>query len=351
MRRLSVKHVRPGMVLGWPIYDSHGRLVLETGSKLSASQLTTLIIYGIGEVLVEDERLSDIPVQPLFSAELEGEAVQGLRLFITESALAGVVYEDLLEEVERPVHALARELYPEVIGEIMPIGCLTAEDYSFVQPIKTAGLAMLLGERAGLPLDQVIHLGTAAALLDVGNRILLPDQGGQAPPVPEHPRRGIDLLRRCKRLPPEVSETILRHHEHWDGTGYPDGVRGLSIHPFARAAAIADVFYELTSVQPDKRALLPHEAVEFIMAYSGEYFDPALVQVFARQVPLYPTGVMIKLNTGEVGIVSDPNYGHIGRPVVRICYNQRGRELADPYDVDLAEPENQDTLIVRMMEY
>ena len=96
---------------------------------------------------------------------------------------------------------------------------------------------------------------------------------------------------------------------------------------------------------------MPHQAVEFIMAYAAELFDPDLVQLFARQIPIYPTGVTVKLNTGEVGIVSDANLGHIGRPVVRVCFDDEQREVAEPYDLDLSDPDHQDRLVSQVMDY
>ena len=87
------------------------------------------------------------------------------------------------------------------------------------------------------------------------------------------------------------------------------------------------------------------------MAYSGEMFDPELVRLFTRLVPLYPTGVMVNLNTGEMGIISDSKPGFIGRPVVRICYDKHLKELAKPYDIDMAESEHQHRLITNVVEY
>ena len=87
------------------------------------------------------------------------------------------------------------------------------------------------------------------------------------------------------------------------------------------------------------------------MAYSGELFDPEIVQIFARQVPLYPTGITVQLNTGELGIVANSNLGHIGRPVVRICFSDTGRALREPYDLNLTEQEHQGRLITQVIDY
>ena len=81
----------------------------------------------------------------------------------------------------------------------------------------------------------------------------------------------------------------MQHHERWNGTGYPTGCAGKDISLFARILAIADTYYELVSVRENRDLFMPHEAVEYIMAYGGERFDPEWVGLFARQVPIYPT--------------------------------------------------------------
>ncbi len=94
---------------------------------------------------------------------------------------------------------------------------------------------------------------------------------------------------------------------------------------------------------------MPHEAAEFIIAYSGTLFDPELVKLFTRLVPLYPTGTTVKLNSGEVGIISDSNVGHIARPIVRVC--TMGSNLKKPYDINLSEDKYQDRLGVEVDPY
>ena len=140
--------------------------------------------------------------------------------------------------------------------------------------------------------------------------------------VHQHPQYGYQILNEYARVAPEITKIILEHHERWDGSGYPRGLKGSNISPYARILAITDTYYALVSRRPHRQSYLPHEAIEFIMAYSGELFDPEFVRLFTKLVPLYPTGVMVKLNTGEEGIIADAKPGFIGRPVVRICYDK-----------------------------
>jgi putative two-component system response regulator len=76
-----------------------------------------------------------------------------------------------------------------------------------------------------------------------------------------------------------------QHHEKWDGTGYPDGLKGDGIHIYARIVAIADVFDALVSERPYKRAWEVDDAVEHIKSESEKHFDPEVVDAFIKALP------------------------------------------------------------------
>lgn len=357
MRRIAVRHAKPGMVLSRSLYDSGGIAILEHGVSLDEDSLTKLTIYGVGEIMIEDWRVADVAVQPLISPELEAEAAQALRQLLSESQGSDTIDPILLAEVEKPVYAMTRELFPEVLGEANASGCPTAQEYAYTQPSKVAGLALVMGRRAGYDMAELASLGMAAMLMDIGYLKLDPSlrtkpdlAGDEARGVMMHPAYTAELLSEYGRLQGEAALSVAQHHERWDGSGYPTGLRLDDMCVFARILSVADTYYELVSPRPDRRAYLPHEAVEYMMAYSGEMFDPQQIQVFARNVPLYPTGITVRLNTGEVAIVSNSNVGQIGRPMVRICYDQRHRAVQEPYDIDLSTPEYQDRLVVQILD-
>ncbi|MEE8442244.1 MAG: HD domain-containing phosphohydrolase [Dehalococcoidia bacterium] len=359
MRRIASKYARPGMVLGRAVYDSSGLLVYQRNTTLDENNLSHLMAYGVGEILIEDPRVDDVPVQPLIAPELEGEAIQALRQLMAEGQGKGNIERSLLEDAAKPIYAMTRNLFPDVMGEPNASGCLSLDAFNYVQPVKAAGLALLIGKRLGYGLVELADLGIAALLMNIGY-LKLPSKTihdteslneEEAREFHRHSRYGYEILTEQARFGPAVAEAVLQHHERWDGLGIPSGIKGSDICTFARILCIADAYYDLVSSRPCRKALIPHEAVEFIMAYSDEFFDPELVQIFARQVPLYPTGVSVKLNTGEVCIVSDANLGHVGRPVVRVCYDENQTAVNSPYDVDLSRIENQSRLVVQVLEY
>ena len=356
MRRVSVANAKIGMVLGRAVYDIRGRLVLGEGDKLKEESVTLLARSGTAEILIEDPRVADVPVGSLYSAQLEAKSIQALNvLLVTHQGTTDPISAQDLIGIQPWITKLAERLYPDAMGEPDLSGLASLQGYDFIHPVKVAGLAMLLGRIADLSQEDVVKLGMVAMLENVGYLSLPPtvlEKDGEFSKddwnhVHKHPQYSAQLLADSD-LEKDVIEGIEQHHERWSGSGYPDGRKGEEISLFARIIALADTYHALLSKRPHRPAFKPHEAVEFVVAYSGDAFDPELCQLFARRVPQYPAGLGVKLSTGEVGIVSNPNAGHIARPVVRICF-ENGSTVEPPYDLDLSERRCMNKLIVQVL--
>ena len=154
-------------------------------------------------------------------------------------------------------------------------------------------LAGALAEALGLPPDQVEGVRTAALLHDVGH-LAVPDQilTKRAPLTREelaklrvHVEIGAEIIANVP-FPYPVASLVRSHHERWDGTGYPAGLRGTAIPLGARILAVVDYFAELTSNRPHHAAMPTDEAVHVVHAESGQALDPVVV---ARFIELLPT--------------------------------------------------------------
>ena len=356
MRRVSVAHAKEGMVLGRAVFDTRGRLVLGEGDKLSADDLSLLARSGSAEILIEDSRVADIVVGSLFSAQLEAKAVQALHTLLVsqEGTTEGVTPGDIMA-IQPWLNKMVERLFPEVLGEPELSGSASIKGYDYIHPVKVAALSMLLGRYAGLDQADLTRLSMAALLENIGYLSLPPEIMEKDGPLTEdewqhirrHPQEGASMIAESG-LEADVITAIGQHHERWDGSGYPEGRKGEEISLFARIIALADTFHALLSKRPHRPAFKPHEAVEFIVAYSGAAFDPELAQIFARRVPQYPAGLAVKLNTGEVGIISDPNIGHIARPIIRICV-ENGEAVDEPFDLDLSSRSCMDKIITQVL--
>jgi len=94
-----------------------------------------------------------------------------------------------------------------------------------------------------------------------------------------HPQAGVHLLREIE-FPWDIRPMVRHHHEHWDGSGYPDGLAGNEIPLSARILCLADVFDALTSSRSYRTGLAPGDALSVMREDSGEIFDPVLFKLF-----------------------------------------------------------------------
>jgi len=147
----------------------------------------------------------------------------------------------------------------------------------------------LLAEHVGMDQDFCATLTHAAPLHDVG-KVAIPDAillkpgeltAEERAIVETHAEEGHRLLRGSSSSILDLAATIaLSHHEKWDGTGYPRGVKGEAIPIEGRIVAVADVFDALTSDRVYRRAFTVEEAVEMMFEQRGRHFDPVLLDAF-----------------------------------------------------------------------
>lgn len=153
-------------------------------------------------------------------------------------------------------------------------------------------MSVRLAQRLGWSEDQVRALRWGAYLHDLG-KIAIPDhilhKPGTLNPeerrvIQTHTVVGHDLLQDLHFLPAETLDLVRYHHERWDGTGYPAGLRGQNIPETARLFTIVDVYDALTNARPYKPAWPRESALAELRAQAGKQFDPQYVDAFLRML-------------------------------------------------------------------
>ncbi len=157
---------------------------------------------------------------------------------------------------------------------------------------RLADYAADLGEHIGLHADELVALRRGGYLHDIG-KITVPDEvlkkgsnltTSEWQVMRQHPVTGENICRPLKSLR-EVLPIIRHHHEHWDGSGYPDGLKGEEIPLLARILQVVDVYDALRTARPYKRAL-SHEDSERVMVNESDagLWDPQLVRAFFQRL-------------------------------------------------------------------
>jgi HD-GYP domain-containing protein (c-di-GMP phosphodiesterase class II) len=151
--------------------------------------------------------------------------------------------------------------------------------------------AVRLGRVLELPQQEVIHLRRGALLHDIG-KMGIPDAILLKPGpltdeewvlMKQHPALAYEMLAQVRYLQPAISIPYC-HHEKWDGTGYPRGLKGEQIPLPARIFTIVDAYDGLISDRPYRPAWTREKALEYIRSEEGKHFDPAIVEAFFRMI-------------------------------------------------------------------
>ena len=172
----------------------------------------------------------------------------------------------------------------------------------------------LLAEHVGMDTDFCATLTHAAPLHDVG-KVAIPDAILLKPDVltkeeraivETHAEEGHRLLRGSSSSILELASTIaLSHHEKWDGSGYPRGVKGEAIPIEGRIVAVADVFDALTSDRVYRRAFTVEEAVEMMLEQRGRHFDPVLLDAFMEVLGRSGPDARGQIRAADPGVLTE----------------------------------------------
>lgn len=184
------------------------------------------------------------------------------------------------------------------------------DEYTYLHSVAVCALMINFARHLELDPQEVEDLGVAGLLHDVGkvavSDAILNKPGvlskGEMQSVRAHPVAGHRLLANSAGAPDLALELCLRHHEKIDGSGYPGGLKGDELSLAARMGAICDVYDAVTSNRSYKRAWTPCEALTEMKKWKG-HFDPALLDRFADSVGIYAVGTLVRLSTGELGVV------------------------------------------------
>jgi diguanylate cyclase (GGDEF)-like protein/putative nucleotidyltransferase with HDIG domain len=182
--------------------------------------------------------------------------------------------EDLVPEVVEMVKTLAQSLYAR-------------SEYNKTHHLEVARMSELLGKVMGLSATQIEQIRVAGLLHDVGTlklpADLLEKEGSFSEEerrlVNEHPVLGAEFLKPVRALK-EICEILENHHERWDGTGFPQGIKGEDIPLPARIVSVVDSYHAMISDRPYRPAMTHEQAVANLRKGAGSQWDPFLVDIF-----------------------------------------------------------------------
>lgn len=158
---------------------------------------------------------------------------------------------------------------------------------------RVSKISGFLGEKYGLPEEEILILETVSPMHDVG-KIGITEEILHKPAkltreefeiMKYHTQIGYEILKNTEKdILKFASIVALEHHERWDGTGYPKGKKENEIHVFGRITALADVYDALCSDRVYKKAWTKEDALEYVISERGLFFEPKLVDIFVENI-------------------------------------------------------------------
>lgn len=219
-----------------------------------------------------------------------------------------------------------------------------AGDYLYQHGIAMAVWAAILGRQIGLDRAQLMKLVTGCAMADVGMTNLPGEMLQRSGPLSDaelrllqqHPAKGAETVRQNGAVDYEILSIIESHQERWDGSGYPRGLAGPAIPLAARIAGLVDAYDAMITARPWAPARSSFEATQELVDVKDVLFQGALVEQFIQAVGVFPTGALVELNTGEVGIVVRQNATRRLKPEIAIVLDAAKQRLPKLVLLDLA---------------
>ncbi len=347
MRRVPVWALKPGMIVEKPVYDLNGSLLLNRGLELKKDYIHHLKRMDVPFIYIEDNFIPDVKIEDVILDETRARAVNTVRNILEEAqrqppgSNLGLVLEqrNFGEVVDEIVDQLIEN--PELMINMADIR--SSDTYTFGHSVNVAVLALTTAiAQGGYSRKQLRQIGSGSLLHDLGKiKIPLEILNKRGPltrdefaSVQKHPEDGHIIVSRQGILEGPAADIILQHHERNDGNGYPHNLKEEEISPLAKMVAIADIYDALTSDRPYRKGFPPHRALE-IMETMGDILDNEMLQALLNHIAAYPVGTLVKLSTGEIGVVVKNRVGYPRHPRVRIVFSGENLEGVTPFEVDL----------------
>ncbi|MBK9571542.1 MAG: DUF3391 domain-containing protein [Rhodoferax sp.] len=215
-------------------------------------------------------------------------------------------------------------------------------DRATMHPVNVMVLSLLLGKSLNLSQADMVDLGVAGFLHDIGKSLLpvrvrwMEDSFSSVEYklYQDHVAQGVGICERME-LAKGVVQVVAQHHELVDGSGFPAKLKGDRISPMAKALALVNRYDNLCNPSKPSAAVTPHEALSLIFAQHKSRFDPPVLSAFIRMMGVYPPGSVVQLLDDRYALVLSVNSSRPLKP--KIIVYQRGVDKDEALMLDLEQ--------------
>ena len=219
------------------------------------------------------------------------------------------------------------------------------DNYTYQHALGCSIWAASFGRHLGMEKEELRELALGGLLFDVGKTRMSGDiltrqaqlDQYQLEEMRRHVQYGVEILQGTPGVSSEIVAMVATHHERYNGTGYPLGLSGSDIPMAGRILGLIDSYDALTNVRSYAPALSPHQAITELYECRGTLFQSELVEQFILTCGIYPTGSLVELSNGQVGVVTAVHSLKRLRPSIMLLLDEHKLPLPQFRPIDLGE--------------
>ncbi|MDF2633686.1 MAG: metal dependent phosphohydrolase [Pelosinus sp.] len=331
------------MYLSKPLITADGTILLHEGIVMKERYIEYLRNKGFTSLFVGDPQTQDrLDVEEdFYGPQYREEAIGAAREVIQNFSVGkGVNLDKVKGLVSEWINQLGQK--PENMMNLLDIR--RKKGYMFSHAVNTCILSIMTGIAMGYDAKQLDELGLAAILHDVGKIKFSENVAQQFPEYltrndkeeyRRHPFYSLEILRENYTLSVNVLNACFQHHERWNGSGYPMGLKGNAISEYAQIISVADVYERLIVGMPHRLPTPVYYAAAILNKAAGEYFNPVIVDKFNQNVVIYPIGKTVRLNNQQRGVILGVDVRNKTTPIIRITSSQDENDINKILELDL----------------
>ncbi|MCD5412301.1 MAG: HD-GYP domain-containing protein [Thermodesulfovibrionales bacterium] len=374
IKKVNVDQIKVGMFIhsfdcGWLEHPFFNTSVKVKNDKM----IEKIVKHGIREVYIDTERgldVVDAPVEEEVKKEinieiskaaetkaaenipLQEELIRARKIKDNAKQIVKDIMEDIrigrqieMEKIDPIVEKMADSIFRNK-DALMSLGKIKhMDDYTFLHSVSVCVFMISFCKSLGFDRSLINKVGVGALLHDIGKVNvpieILNKSGGltdeEFAKVKDHVVQGSLILSQTQGISDTSILVAAQHHERFDGSGYPNGLKGSEISKLGQMAAIVDVYDAITSDRCYHKGMESSEAIRKIFEWSKYHFNQDLVQKYIQCVGIYPIGATVRLESGLLGVVIEPGTESLLRPIIRVVYNTKKERFTTPEDIDLSK--------------
>lgn len=349
MQLLSVDELYPGMILSMDVISDNFVTIASESTVVTEDIIQKLQKLNVEFVYVKNEiDTSQKSVEPIFE-HLDAPKALNHNFTKTVETIKNI-FNDLKIGETSIKSQLEESMEPLLSGILLNNNVLSSlrnmeydDDYTLKHSVNVGLMSAIIGKWLNLSNQEISDLSTAGMLHDVGKTKIpryilnkpkeLSDQ--EYGIAKRHVSYSYEILSEGNEFNDKIRKGVLGHHERYDGSGYPNGLKGEEIPLYGRIIAIADIFDAMTSDKVYKRKCSPFVAAETIKQMSFDKLDPQIANLFLKKISEFYVGNKVLLSTGEEGEIIYLNKYDLTRPLVKV--NDKFVDLSTTFEIKIKD--------------